>query len=82
MSYDLMQARAERDAALLKVDALKKFVEAYGHIEGHSENCVCAPCEAWDEAKCLLEHGPNCADKRKCVSDCRIQKDGHDGPCF
>lgn len=60
----LVEANA---ATLAKLDAthqaLRKFVEAYGHIEGHASNCVCAPCAAWDEAKCLLEH-PDCPEKK------------------
>src|SRR3990172_10653368 len=36
VQQDCIKAVKERDAALLQVDVLREFVEAYGHIEGHS----------------------------------------------
>lgn len=45
-----------------QVGVLKEFVEAYGHLEGHSQNCVCAPCEAYERAKAVLKGPGTCCE--------------------
>ena len=59
-----MAWRKRAESADLQKDALAgvlaKFVEAYGHIQGHAPNCVCGPCEVWEEARVILANAPIC----------------------